>query len=373
MESIPLIGSSYYNKSYRMSYLNRQVSFDIIQPVCIQGQDSYSKILEQVTFFPSQPIQNDVKETIKRTENEELDHLYACLLNYVQSDTSLDNELLSRIHIDGLDHADVYHIYWDFLLEERSPSKSISLSPYTPEDDIYHGPSPSLYSINITTPSSFNNHTIQIDIPNTETIKTCSSCQGYKKFVCRKCLGSKRLLCSYCNGIQGNQVCIYCKGYGVLPCEQCKGKGTEICKQCNQTGKITCRKMMDVKYSVVTLERFIKPTSLSTSIISQAQGETIFSQESKHICLDEIQFDIVRDQCLKILENITDMILDNNSQIILQKCRIVYFPTTVATADYDNNHIPILLVGSNNTFTAINYPKKYQSTQHEVHSCCNCF
>lgn len=115
----------------------------------------------------------------------------------------------------------------------------------------------------------FQEKTVVVVMPGTETVFTCPDCGGEGRVTCPSCHGSREVncpaigctfgRCNQCSG--GHKTCTWCGGSGRRSCSSCGGSGTRtrfengesktescsfcnggqtICTSCSGSGRVTC-------------------------------------------------------------------------------------------------------------------------------------
>ncbi|TKS70813.1 Protein SSUH2 -like protein [Collichthys lucidus] len=122
-----------------------------------------------------------------------------------------------------------------YRLETYTESRSTEWAhkPHEGEvPDFYTQTAPRPWEIQATAPSFFTNHTEEIRVPYTSSIKECHSCHATGKMPCDDCSG---------NGYTKD--CWVCDGSGRKleeTCNNCHGSGKERCTSCNSEGMKKC-------------------------------------------------------------------------------------------------------------------------------------
>ncbi|XP_054640624.1 protein SSUH2 homolog [Dunckerocampus dactyliophorus] len=100
--------------------------------------------------------------------------------------------------------------------------------------DFYTQTAPRPWEIQATSPSLFTNHSEEIRVPYTSSIKDCHDCNGTGKKACDDCHGSGYKACRMCNGSGSNNdmSCNHCDATGRDRCTACNANGTKECDTC---------------------------------------------------------------------------------------------------------------------------------------------
>lgn len=85
---------------------------------------------------------------------------------------------------------------------------------------------------------------LELFIPETDRIVTCSTCAGSGQLLCETCKGRGKVKCKTCNftGYVGtspnHRTCTACDDHNHAPCSSCDSKGTKMCTRCMGEGEL---------------------------------------------------------------------------------------------------------------------------------------
>ncbi|CAL8336783.1 unnamed protein product [Merluccius merluccius] len=145
--------------------------------------------------------------------------------------------------------------------------------------DFYTQPAPQPWEVQATPPNLFTNHTQEIRVPYTSTIKDCHSCKASGTAPCSECQGAGSKECWVCHGSGKNETmdCNRCNSTGRDSCSDCKGQGTKECETCEGNRQLLSFIQLKVEWTN-NLEDFLvqQNSGLQAGDLSSVSGKELF-------------------------------------------------------------------------------------------------
>ncbi|XP_028843536.1 protein SSUH2 homolog [Denticeps clupeoides] len=170
-----------------------------------------------------------------------------------------------------------------YRLETFTESRSTEWSqePYKGQPvDAYTQPAPGPWDITAQPPPFFQDHTQNIRVPYTSSVKPCHLCFGLGKSPCKDCSGAGSKICWVCNGSgfrSGGERCYHCNGRGRDNCFQCNGQGTRSCTACDGRGQILVFINLKVTWTNNNEAYVVEQTSgMHVDNLAQVSGKQLY-------------------------------------------------------------------------------------------------
>ncbi|XP_042896179.1 protein SSUH2 homolog isoform X2 [Parasteatoda tepidariorum] len=143
-------------------------------------------------------------------------------------------------------------------------------------------------------PTYFKNHSTQLEVPHTASLKTCHVCGGVGRKRCSTCSGKGSAYCFSCHGAGYRHItlttgsetkdCLQCTGTGQRKCWKCSGEGMAMCKTCSGTGQIKCYLRVTIKWMNHLDDHVVeKVAALSGDRIRTASGDIVCQEEGNSL------------------------------------------------------------------------------------------
>lgn len=210
------------------------------------------------------------------------------LLREVSSHCCYGTGVVRDMAVTEIKHSIAFHYTLETFTEKRTTCWAFE--PYTggtvDEKKINEVPSP--WDIHAAPPEFFRNHTIQLEVPHTASIKTCHVCGGVGRKRCSTCSGNGWEYCFSCHGDghkasaleSENGRCMHCHGTGRRRCWKCNGDGMALCKGCSGTGQIKCFIRLTVTWTNHMDDHVVeKVAALKADRIRSVTGEVVCEEE----------------------------------------------------------------------------------------------
>jgi hypothetical protein len=234
---------------------------------------------------------------------------------------------------------------------------------YYGEPIINTGFPPGPWDILVTPEILFKDSVVQIEVPNTSSVRSCGDCYGSGSRTCWSCNGRGHSHCNFCsgNGRRDGQCCNYCNGRGRNACVRCHSSGRETCTTCLGTGRLRWFIKLIVKFEN-NLEDFFKgQESVPVEELRNCVAEKIFSEENIRIYplsnYPDPQINMVSQQ---IVNSHTTKF--NDKRILMQMHELNVIPITRCVYKFKEKTYNFHVYGLNRAVHEIDYP----------HNCCGC-
>ncbi|XP_030640062.1 protein SSUH2 homolog [Chanos chanos] len=170
-----------------------------------------------------------------------------------------------------------------YRLETFTESRSTEWShePYKGQPvDAYQQPAPGPWDIAAQPPSFFSEHTQQIRVPYTSSVKGCHACLGMGRMPCKDCAGAGNKVCWVCNGSgyrHSDDRCSHCNGRGRENCSRCSGQGSRLCDTCRGQRQLLVFINLKIKWTNNQDSYVVEQSSgLRVENLSKVTGKELF-------------------------------------------------------------------------------------------------
>ncbi|CAL1270480.1 unnamed protein product [Larinioides sclopetarius] len=262
----------------------------------VRGYESAS--FEAVAIPP--PLETSLKKSDSETHRSPLPsipHLTEkeareALLKEVSTRCCYGKTAARDMAITEIKHSMAFHYTLETFTEKRTTCWAFG--PYNggPVERLDSGEAPFPWDIPSTPPSFFKNHTIQLEVPYTASVKVCHVCGGPGRKRCNTCSGKGYEYCHHCHGDgfsplalrSATKDCLYCTGSGQRKCWKCGGEGMALCKVCSGTGQIRCFIRLTIKWTNHMDDHVVeKISNLDDDKIRNVSGEVVCQEEETNL------------------------------------------------------------------------------------------
>lgn len=257
-----------------------------------------------------------------------------------------------KIFINEIVGGEAHTVQLQTHYEERSVQQQQVPYHGGPVDDRGRPPRP--WEIVVRRPAPFEQKTETVDIPHSEHIETCGTCNGRGQVTCTWCHGSGRTLCSFCGGTgfrsetvfdtrrdaSGNMVTTprivqrgcTCFG-GRVTCTSCMGRGLKRCTSCAGSGQVKTFDQVVVRFLGSTKSEVLDVTPVPDEWFRRLSGEVLVEEKAQQIDLVPTVSPEV-DTCARELLERSHDVDERGARILLQHLRIERVPITEVQYTY---------------------------------------
>ncbi|XP_056461959.1 protein SSUH2 homolog isoform X2 [Gadus chalcogrammus] len=197
--------------------------------------------------------------------------------DYASSNCCYSNSPAEDGVITSLEPHNTYRYRLETFTESRSTDWAHK--PHKGEAaDFYTQPAPQPWQVQVTPPEMFTNHTEELPVPYTSTIKDCHTCKASGTTQCDQCNGVGSKECYVCHGTGKTETgdCGRCNA-GRESCSSCNGQGTEDCETCEGRRQLMTFIQLKVEWTN-HLEDFLAQQGggLTAQELSSVTGKELF-------------------------------------------------------------------------------------------------
>jgi len=230
-------------------------------------------------------------------------------------------------------------------------------------DGPQNGPAPPVWDVPTVPQRTFQDATLDIPVPHTESLKKCFHCLGHCQIRCHQCCGRGRLKCAACNGsgrkTKSKQVetCSACFGTGRSRCKICVGHGEIDCTICEAVGQLKLFVRLTVTWSAHDGDHIVEKTALPKEFVAGAQGSILFQEE-------DLLVPPITDFCEESISvGSQGLILRHseqwkNERILRQRHNIRWIPVSEVRYVYKSNFSTYWVYGLDQQAHSPDYPAK---------------
>ncbi|XP_037633009.1 protein SSUH2 homolog [Sebastes umbrosus] len=249
-----------------------------------------------------------------------------------------------------------------YRLETFTESRSTewATKPYEGEPaDFYTQTAPRPWEIQATTPNLFTNHTEEIRVPYTSSLKECDSCHGSGMKPCEECHGDGHKPCWVCNGsgTRTDESCDRCNGTGKERCTECNGNATKQCETCKGKRQLLAYIKLKVEWTNNVEDDVVQQNSgLKVDDLRSVTGKELFKNNQYLLypllgfpnpAISEASERLVRDHQSKYAQT---------SRILQQRQTVELIPITKVNYKWKGDSHVYFVYGNENQVSADNYP-----------------
>ncbi|XP_017286989.1 protein SSUH2 homolog isoform X2 [Kryptolebias marmoratus] len=232
--------------------------------------------------------------------------------------------------------------------------------PYEGETaDFYTQPAPQPWEVQAKPPSLFTNHTEEIRVPYTSSVKECDGCHAKGTKTCQNCNGNGYKSCTRCDGSgkKEEQDCGRCNGTGKDKCSKCNGKGTLECDICKGKKKLLTYIKLKVEWKNNENDYVVEQNSgLKIDDLDSVSGKELFknSQYMAYPLLGFPDHNIYEASERLIKEHQSKFA--QTSRILQQRQTVELIPITKVNYKWKEGMHLYYVYGKENKVSAENYP-----------------
>ncbi|KAM8867284.1 protein SSUH2 homolog [Synchiropus picturatus] len=225
--------------------------------------------------------------------------------------------------------------------------------------DFYTQTAPRPWEVPATAPSLFQNHTEEIRVPYTSSIKDCHVCHARGTLPCEECHGTGYKQCWVCNG-SGKQMsddCHRCNGSGKESCSVCDGRSTKECENCKGKRQLLTYIKLKVEWTNNVEDHVMEQSSgMKIDDLRSVSGKELFKNSQYMVyplvgfpypAISEASQRLVREHQSKYPQT---------SRILQQRQTVELIPITKVNYKWKGDSHVYYVYGNENQVSADNYP-----------------
>ncbi|KAH9508005.1 Protein ssuh2 [Bulinus truncatus] len=282
--------SRVHNSQLPAGGVSRTDCTDPIPPYSMDSIPGYSNTnFKGVAVLPP-TTQNSVpqpprdQKAIRRVTTLTEDQAKEALVRFVADHCCYGTGPVREMRIVGMDSSSAFHYCLETFGESRYTKWKCK--PSNGKHSVVLGPAPSPWDLHIQPPAMFQPGEVDVEVPNTASVKQCYKCNGAGSSICSECSGSRRVRCRDCRGTGWddfhNRMCSKC-GNGLAICSDCKGSGRDKCLLCGGCGNLCWFILMTVKWANHVGDHIMEGTSLPQEKIKKVSGEIAFEETAPRV------------------------------------------------------------------------------------------
>ncbi|KAM9860008.1 protein SSUH2 homolog [Aulostomus maculatus] len=225
--------------------------------------------------------------------------------------------------------------------------------------DFYTQTAPRPWEIQATPPSLFTDHTENIRVPFTASIKECHSCHGHGTMPCDECHGNGYKDCWVCNGngTRSDESCTRCDATGKERCSVCDARGTKECESCKGKGQLLTYINLKVEWTNHVEDHLVEQNSgMKIENLRSVSGKELFKNSQylvypllgfPNASISEASERLVREHQSKYPET---------SRILQQRQTVELIPITRVNYKWKADAHVYYVYGKEHQVSADNYP-----------------
>ncbi|XP_037534897.1 protein SSUH2 homolog [Nematolebias whitei] len=198
--------------------------------------------------------------------------------SYASSHCCYGSDPAEKGVITNMEPFNAFRYRLETFIESRSTE--MTQKPYEGETaDFYSQPAPRPWEVQVKTPNLFTNHSEEVRVPFTASIKECDGCHGKGKKPCQNCTGSGYKSCTGCDGSgkKDDENCSRCNATGKDKCSNCNGNGTKQCETCKGKKQLLAYIKLKVEWKTNVDNHVVEQNSgLKVDDLGSVSGKELF-------------------------------------------------------------------------------------------------
>ncbi|XP_008294050.1 protein SSUH2 homolog [Stegastes partitus] len=225
--------------------------------------------------------------------------------------------------------------------------------------DFYTQTAPRPWEIQATPPKLFVNHTEEIRVPYTSSVKDCHTCHATGTKPCEECQGNGYKPCWVCNGSGSNNdgSCDRCSGSGKDRCTKCDGRGTMDCETCKGKRQLLTYIQLKVEWTNNVADHVVEQNSgLKVDDLRSVSGKELFKNSQYQLypllgfpnpAISEASERLIREHLAQFAQS---------SRILQQRQTVELIPISKVNYKWKGDTHVYYVYGNENQVSADNYP-----------------
>ncbi|XP_034546830.1 protein SSUH2 homolog [Notolabrus celidotus] len=260
--------------------------------------------------------------------------------------------------ITGMEPFNTYRYRLETFTESRSTEWAHKPHEGEPAD-FYTQTAPRPWEIQAKAPSLFTNHTEEIRVPFTSSIKECHTCHASGKMLCKECNGNGFKPCWVCNGSgsKSEENCSHCDGTGKDRCTECDSQGGKECETCEGKRQLLTYIQLKVEWKNNLEDHVVQQNSgLNIEDLRSVTGKELFKNNQYLLypllgfpnpAMAEASDRLIKDHQGKYAQT---------SRILQQRQTVELIPINKVNYKWKGDTHVFFVYGNENQVSADNYP-----------------
>ncbi|XP_062272175.1 protein SSUH2 homolog isoform X2 [Scomber scombrus] len=224
--------------------------------------------------------------------------------------------------------------------------------------DFYTETAPRPWEVQATPPNLFTNHTQEIRVPYTASIKDCHSCHATGTMPCEECHGNGYKQCWVCNGSgsKSDENCSHCNGTGKDRCSECNSHGTKDCETCKGKRQLLTYIKLKVEWTNNMEDHVVEQNSGLTADLKSVTGKELF-KNSQYLLYPLIGFPnpVIAEASQRLVTEHQSKYAQN-SRILQQRQTVELIPITKVNYKWKGDSYTYYVYGNERQVSADDYP-----------------
>ncbi|XP_020486392.2 protein SSUH2 homolog isoform X1 [Labrus bergylta] len=225
--------------------------------------------------------------------------------------------------------------------------------------DFYTQTAPRPWEIQATAPSLFTNHTEEIRVPYTSSIKECHTCHASGTMQCVECHGNGYKPCWACDGsgTKSGVNCSSCDSTGKDSCTECNSRGSKDCETCEGKRQLLTYIQLKVEWTDNVEDHVVQQNSgINVDDLRSVTGKELFKNNQYLLypllgfpnpAIAEASERLIKDHQSKYAQT---------SRILQQRQKVELIPITKVNYKWKGDSHVYYVYGNENQVSADNYP-----------------
>ncbi|XP_005089285.1 protein SSUH2 homolog [Aplysia californica] len=312
------------------------------------------------------PQRDNIESVPTISEEEARD----ALIQFVSEHCCYGKGPAEEMKFNDLNSSSAFHYTLETFGEGRSTKWA--REPYKGQPVVVNGPPPGPWDIQAPPPAMFKTTKLDIEVPNTASVKPCHACfaSGFQR--CYRCHGRGRLFCTSCNGTgrehyyeQGERLhrqCVWCNGFGRKTCYTCSGSGQITCSECKGRANLRWFILLTIKWTNHVEDHIVERTALPDELIRGVSGQMAFEETQPRVW----PINHFPEQEINSASN--NLVHQHSSKfpserMLMQRHRVRIVPVTQVFYKYKDDQDSFFVYGFEHKVHAPDYPAQ---------CCCGC-
>ncbi|CAJ1050931.1 protein SSUH2 homolog [Xyrichtys novacula] len=260
--------------------------------------------------------------------------------------------------ITGMEPFNTYRYRLETFTEFRSTEWAHKPHEGEPAD-FYTQTAPRPWEIQANPPSLFTNHTEEIRVPYTSSIKECHTCRATGAMLCEECSGNGFKPCWVCHGSgsKNDENCSHCDATGRDRCTDCDSQGRKECETCKGKRQLLTYIGLKVEWKNNVEDHVVQQNSgLSSDDLHSVTGKELFKNNQYLLypllgfpnpAIAEASDRLIKDHQSKYSQT---------SRILQQRQTVELIPITKVNYKWKGDTHLYYVYGNENQVSADNYP-----------------